>query len=136
MAERLPPEKRALYGQLVRFILTGGFVTVLGAAVYAIPSTFFGVPPLLANVGAYVVAATIGYVMHSRWSFRGHGARDDLGRTGGRFLIVSLISFALNSLWVWLLTDALNLAPWTAVIPMIFVTPAVTFTLNRQWVFN
>lgn len=125
-----------MLGQLFRFVLTGGFVTVLGAAVYAIPATFFGVPPLLANVAAYLTAATIGYVMHSRWSFRGHGTRDNTARTTGRFLIVSLISFAINSLWVWLLTDAFDLAPWVAVIPMIFFTPIVTFTLNRRWVFG
>lgn len=132
----MSPERRVILGQLVRFILTGGFVTVLGAAVYAIPATFFGVHPLLANVGAYLVAATTGYFMHSRWSFRGHGTRDDPGRTGGRFLIVSVISFCLNSFWVWSMTDALAFEPWTAVIPMIVVTPVVTFTLNRQWVFG
>lgn len=125
-----------MLGQIIRFGLTGGFVTVLGAAVYAVLATFFGVAPLIANVFAYLTAATLGYVLHSRWSFRGHGTRDDVRRTGGRFVIVSLISFALNSLWVWALTDLLRLEPWVAVIPMIFVTPFVTFTLNRRWVFG
>lgn len=128
-------ERREILGQLLRFGLTGGFVTILGATVYAIPATFFGVEPLIANVFAYLTAAATGYVLHSRWSFRGHGTRDSLARTGGRFMVVSLISFALNSLWVWTLTDVLKAAPWVAVIPMIFVTPFVTFALNRRWVF-
>ncbi|QHL90257.1 GtrA family protein [Sphingomonas changnyeongensis] len=133
---RIPPEQRALYGQLVRFLITGGFVTLLGAAVYAVPAQFMGVPPLAANVLAYLVAALIGYVMHSRWSFRGHGRRDNVARTTGRFVIVSLVSFSLNSLWVWSLTDLAGGEPWWAVVPMVFVTPVVTFLLNRNWVFG
>ncbi len=133
---RLPPGQREILGQVIRFGLTGGFVTVLGALVYAIPASFFDVEPLVANVFAYLTAAAIGYVLHSRWSFRGHGTRDNVTRTGGRFLIVSLISFALNSFWVWSLTDLAGFEPWVAVIPMIFVSPVVTFTLNRTWVFG
>jgi hypothetical protein len=52
----------------------------------------------------------VGYVVHSRWSFRGHGRRDNLARTGGRFVIVSLVSFGLNQFWVWLLVQRLELA--------------------------
>jgi putative flippase GtrA len=73
--------------------------------------------------------------MHSRWSFRGHGRRDDPRRTTGRFALVSLISYGLNSFWVWLFTQPLGLGPEWPMLPMLFVTPAVTFVLNRQWVF-
>ena len=54
---------------------------------------------------ASLAAVLVGYVVHSRWSFRGHGRRDNLARTGGRFFAVSLVSFALNQLWVWLLVS-------------------------------
>ena len=128
--------QREILGQLVRYALTGGFVTVLGAGVYWVAATFFGVAPLVANVLAYVVAVCIGYVMHSRWSFRGHGSRDDAVRTTTRFLLVSFVSFALNSLWVWALTGPMHGPTWWPVVPMLFVTPLVTFALNRRWVFG
>ena len=67
-----------LVGQLVRYGLTGGFVTALGAGVYWVTATFMGVAPLLANVFAYAIAVAVGYVLHSKWSFRGHGSRDNL----------------------------------------------------------
>ena len=124
----------ALLGQFIRFGLVGGFVTALGAAAYLV-AALAGVAPLLANVLAYVVAMASGYVLHSRVSFRGHGSRDNPAQRTLRFVTVSLISFGLNSLFVWTMTEPLRLPVWTPVIPMLFVTPLVTFTLNRRWVF-
>ena len=130
-----PAERRAVLAQLFRFILSGGFVTALGAGVYAFVALVLHWHPQLGNFLAYAVAMTTGYLMHSRWSFRDHGAeRDHL--TKMRFIAVSLISYALNSLWVWLLYTHFDLHRAVPLIPMIFVTPAVTFLLNRQWVFR
>jgi putative flippase GtrA len=128
----IPP----VLGQVIRFGLVGGFVTLLGGAVYYVPATFLGVPPLLANFLAYAVAMALGYVLHSSVSFRGHGSRDQVARRTGRFFVVSLVSLGLNSLFVWVLTGPMHGPTWWPLVPMLFVTPAVTFALNRQWVFG
>ena len=126
---------RDTLGQLIRFGITGGLVTALGLAVYWLVAVPLAQPPQLGNFLAYVVAAAIGYLLHSRWSFRGHGRRDNVARTTSRFLAVSLISYGLNSFWLWLFTDAFNPRPEWPMLPMLFVTPLVTFALNRNWVF-
>ena len=126
----------ALLGQLIRFGLVGGFVTILGVAAYWVPATFYGVPPLLANLLGYAVAMVFGYVLHSKVSFRGHGGRDRPAQRSFRFVVVSLVSLGLNSLFVGVLTGPLDGPTWWPVIPMLFVTPLVTFSLNRQWVFG
>jgi putative flippase GtrA len=72
--------------------------------------------------------------MHSKWSFKGQGERT--AGTAVRFVAVSLLSLALNSLWVALITGPLGLGPAWPILPMLFVTPAVTFLLNRHWVFG
>ena len=131
----LHPEHRQIAGQLFRFLISGGLVTALGVAVYAVVALVLKWHPQLGNLLAYLAAAATGYVLHSRWSFRGHGKRDNLARTGSRFMIVSFVSLGLNSFWVWLLTEPLALSPAWPILPMLFVTPLVTFTLNRQWVF-
>ena len=131
----LTPERRAMLGQLMRFVVSGAFVTALGVGVYAIVALALRWHPQLGNFLAYAVAMATGYVMHSRWSFRGHGAERD-HRTKVRFVIVSLISYALNSFWVWLLFTFLQWGRGAPIVPMLFVTPVVTFTLNRQWVFR
>jgi putative flippase GtrA len=124
-----------LIGQIGRFVISGGLATALNVAVYWVVAVPLRVEPLLANLLGYLAAMVSGYVLHSRWSFKGHGRRDDPVRTTSRFFIVSLVSLGLNSLWVWLLTDFFALAPSWPIIPMLVVTPLVTFALNRRWVF-
>ena len=125
-----------LLGQLVRYGITGGLVTALGIGVYLFAATILNVAPLLANVLAYAVCVAVGYVIHSRWSFKGHGRRDNLARTTSRFFLVSLVSFACNSFFVWLLTGPMQGPDWWPTVPMLFVTPLITFALNRRWVFG
>jgi putative flippase GtrA len=134
--DRMQQARTAVFGQVARFAVTGGLVTALGALVYWVPATYFGVAPLLANFFAYLAAMISGYVLHSRWSFKGHGSRDNVVRTTGRFFLVSLVSLGLNSFFVWLLTGVLGGPTWWPVLTMLFVTPAATFLLNRYWVFD
>ena len=135
MLSTLPPERRAMIGQLTRFVISGAFVTALGVGVYALVALVLRWHPQLGNFLAYAVAMATGYLMHSRWSFRDHGG-ERTHATRIRFVVVSLVSYGLNSFWVWLLTAALRLDPAWPILPMLFVTPAVTFLLNRQWVFR
>lgn len=135
MISSLHPDRQRLIGQLMRFVISGAFVTGLGVAVYALVALVLRWHPQIGNFLAYVVAVATGYFMHSAWSFKGHGAERTHG-TKLRFAIVSVISYALNSFWVWLLFTRLQLGPGTPIAPMLFVTPAVTFVLNRQWVFR
>ena len=134
MLSTISPERRAILSQLLRFLISGALVTLLGVAVYAVVALALGWHPQLGNLLAYLVAMATGYVMHSRWSFRDHGQRTR--STAVKFVIVSLISLGLNSLGVALITGPLGLGPAWPILPMLFVTPAVTFTLNRYWVFG
>lgn len=135
MISTLSPERRTVIGQLARFVVSGAFVTALGVGVYAFVALVLRWHPQLGNFLAYVVAVATGYFMHSQWSFRGHGS-ERTHATRLRFAIVSVISYALNSFWVWLLFTQLHLGRAAPILPMLFVTPIVTFTLNRQWVFR
>ncbi|PAX07434.1 GtrA family protein [Sphingomonas lenta] len=127
--------KSPLFGQLVRFVIAGGLATVVYAVVYS-PLAAFGITSeQVANFLGYLFAMGSGYLLHSRWSFRGHG--QGAAQTTTRFFAVSLVSYALNTFWVFLLTDDAMLAGpwWWPLIPVLFVTPLVTFALNRFWVF-
>ncbi len=125
-----------MLGQLVRYAITGGFVTALGAGLYGLLVGTTTIHPQAAVFAAYVLCIAIGYVLHSRWSFRGHGSRDNTARTTTRFFVVSIVSYAINSFFTWALIDLAALPRWTPVVPMLFVTPVATFALNRKWVFG
>jgi putative flippase GtrA len=135
MLSTLSSERRTVLAQLMRFVVSGATVTALGVAVYALVAIVLHWHPQIGNVLAYLVAMGTGYVMHSSWSFRGHGS-ERTRATKVRFVIVSVISYVLNATWVWLLFSRLQWGRAAPIVPMLFVTPAVTFTLNRQWVFR
>lgn len=124
-----------MLGQLTRFVVAGGVTTALYTLVYSPLAGFRLTSEQVANLAGYVVAVVTGYLLHSRWSFRGHGA--DARRTTWRFVAVSLFSYGANTFWVWLLTDDAAMAGpwWWPLAPILFVTPLVTFALNRSWVF-
>ncbi len=134
MLSTLSPERRAILSQLARFLVSGALVTLLGVGVYALVALALRWHPQVGNLLAYLAAMATGYWLHSRWSFRDHGQRTR--STAAKFIIVSLISLGLNSLWVFLITVPLGMGPAWPILPMLFVTPAITFTLNRQWVFR
>lgn len=136
MKSLINDNQRALFGQLVRYALTGGLASIVNIGVYQLLASQLAVDPNIAWALGFIAAVLVGYVTHSRWSFRGHGRRDNLARTGSRFVIVSLISFGLNSLWVWLLVQHFALPLWAPYPLVLGLTPLIVFTLNRKWVFS
>ena len=132
---KLIRDHEELVGQIVRFGLTGGLLTVLVAAGYWAVATFLGVEPMLSLTLNFILFTGLGYLLHSRFSFRGHGARDKAGTRTVRFFAVNVIGFLTNQFFVWLLVRQLDGPTWWPVIPILFFTPLVTFALNRRWVF-
>jgi|SRR4051794_18582389 putative flippase GtrA len=121
--------------QLVRFALVGFFLAGVYSAIYWYLATYV-MPPMLAVVAAFAVAVSLGFVMHSRWSFRGHGQRED-HKLKIKFLAVQSFGFVLNEIFTWVLTGPLVHGPtWWPLVPAIFVTPLATYALNRQLVFR
>lgn len=128
--------RAALHGEIFRYVLTGGFVTALQAATYWSLARFLLAHPQIANGCGYLVAVASGYVLHGRFTFRGHGTHGAPVSRAARFVIVSLISLGLNAFWVWLCVQALDLPLWSPIPLMGLVTPMLVFVLNRQWVFR
>ena len=123
------------FGQLARFTMVGLSLALLYSAIYWYLATYL-MPPVVAVVIAFLVSVSIGFVAHSRWSFRGHGARED-HRLKIKFLLVQASGFLLNEVFTWILTGPLVHGPtWWPLVPAIFVTPLATFALNRQLVFR
>jgi putative flippase GtrA len=132
MATRLNVSQETL--QLVRFALVGFFLAGIYSAIYWYLATFV-MPPVVAVAIAFVVAVSIGFVLHSRWSFRGHGKREDR-RMKIKFLAVQSSGFLLNEGFTWILTGPMDGPTWWPLVPAIFVTPFATYMLNRQLVFG
>ncbi len=129
-------EHGALFWQIVRYGVTGLFVTACQATIYWTLAALAGLHPQAANLIGYLAAVAIGYVSHSLFTFRGHGGEASHASRGAKFVAVSLISYALNALWVFLCVTHMRWPEWSPIPAMVFVTPTVMFGLNRQWVFR
>jgi putative flippase GtrA len=127
-------QRREMMWQIVRYGVNGSIVTTLYTVILATLDSVTALPMQVCNLAGNVVAVLVGYVLHSRVTFRNHGRRDRGSQI--RFVLTSLPSFALNAFWVWLLTTALRWPHWTVYMPIWLVTPLMLFTLNRWWVFR
>ena len=121
---------------MLRFGITGGLLTVLVAGGYWLIAELTPIHPQIALTMSYLVFTPLGYLLHSRWSFKGHGARDRAAVRGIRFLTVNTTGFLLNQLFVWYFVRHLGGPIWWSVVPIVLFTPLVTFALNRRWVFG
>jgi putative flippase GtrA len=122
-------------GQATRFLIAGGFVTALSAGIYWTAVRLFSVEPLLATVIGYLAGVLVGFRLHAHWTFAdGSDVTPDTGQNL-RFVLVSLSGLLCNLLWVQLLVHVLAAPDWAPIVPMVFVTPPLTFALNRCWVF-
>ena len=120
---------------MIRFGLTGILLTLLVAGGYWIAADLLGVEPMLSMTLNYLVFTCLGYFLHSRFSLRGHGGRDRPHLRTARFFIVNTTGFAANQFFVWLLVKQMGGPVWWSVIPIVLVTPLLTFSLQRRWVF-
>lgn len=136
VTRRIPQEKAQLLGQIIRFGLVGLGLTFCVAGAYWAVADLLHVDPMVSMTLVYLVFTGVGYLMHSQISFRGHGQRDRAHVRTIRFFVTNSVGFASNQFFVWLLVKYLGGPTWWPVIPIIFVTPVLTFTLNRRWVFG
>lgn len=124
---------RELAGQLLRYGVSGVGLAALYAAVYWAAGRLMHLPPQAANAAGFVAALVTGYLLHSRWSFRGYGSRR--AWSVWRFAAVNLSGYALNCLWVWLVVERFAQPLELAIVPIVTLTPAFTFFVNRRWTF-
>lgn len=128
-------EDRNLRAQIVRFAIAGLAITVAASLAYWAIAEWFDIDPNLSLAITFVVFSFVSYMVHGGFSFAGHGGRDRPHVRGSRFLLVNVLGFLLNQFWVWLLVKAFEGETWWPIIPMIAVTPWLTFVAQRQWVF-
>ncbi|WP_293762269.1 GtrA family protein [uncultured Aquitalea sp.] len=93
-----------------------------------------GLPPLAANVAAFLLAFQISYWGHRRKTFEA----DHIPHRQAlpRFFMVSCSSFALNELMYFLLLRFTALDYRAALIIVLFAVAVFTFVLSKLWAFS
>jgi putative flippase GtrA len=92
-----------------------------------------GVPPLAANVGAWLVAFGVSFAGHHRLTFRRHGA--PVGAAARRFFVVSAAGFAVNEAAYAVLLRWSGLRYDIGLALVLVAVAAATYWLGRHWAF-
>ena len=128
-------ERRTMLLQGMRYTIAGGMITLLVAASYWAVATCLHVDANLALALVFVFFSMVSYVTHGKYSFQDHGNRDRHYVRAVRFFIINLLGFALNQLFVWFFVKHLDGPAWWPIPLIVVLTPLVTFTLHRRWVY-
>ena len=123
-----------MLGQLIRFGLVGGLSSLLYSVIY-LPLATYVVAPVVAVPIAFGVAVVFGYVLHSGWSFKGHGS-ERTPTTQGKFLLVQGFGMVLNAIFTWVMTGPMHWPVWSPLVATWTLVPLATFFLQRWWVFG
>jgi len=132
----LDPKRRTVLFQLLRYALAGMAITLAVAGSYWAITDLAGIDPMVSFTIVFLVFSAISYFTHGEYSFKGHGTRDRHHIRMGRFLAVNLLGYVVNQGFIWLLVKQLDGPTWWPTIPMVFVTPLLTFTLHRKFVYS
>jgi putative flippase GtrA len=127
---------KILAQQFSRFAVVGFAVTLINLAIYQWCVSFGRMAPNMAWIVGFFVATIIAFTLHNRWSFEAADPRLNKAKVGARFFAGALVNLALNSFWVWLLTQYFGLPVWSPYPLIIIVSPVLSFWFNRSWVFK
>jgi putative flippase GtrA len=120
---------------LLRFLGVGGAATLTHAFLYIGCLEFLTLDPQTANILGFVFSFGISYIGQRRWTF-GHIQLKCEFTAKLKFFASSLVSLALNALWVRVTVEILELQPIFSVVGIVFFTPVVIFLILKFWVFT
>jgi putative flippase GtrA len=136
MATAPPPATTWALGlQYGRFAVVGLIATLVHVLVYAASIEWWKQTALAGNALGFALGVNVSFLGHRAWTFADMRV-SRAGRSLARFWIVALFGFALNSLFVHLVTGTAKLGYGWAIPLIAGVTPIVTFVLSKRWVFR
>lgn len=120
--------------RVVRFALVGCAAAVVNMLVVFVLVEGVHMPPLAANVFAFLVAFWVSYFGHSLFTFR--HLRHNIRHAAPRFFIIALTSLLLNEGLYFLLLHFTALHYLPALLIVLAIVPVFTFVAGRAWAFN
>jgi putative flippase GtrA len=128
---------RALVPQVFRFGLVGILTTAIHVALFTLLAAYFHGNAALANLIAFSIAWTAGFVGHTFFTFAAPtGLRPPVLASLSRYLLASLATLSTSAAVVHVVVSVIGL-PYLYCVPLLVtVVPALAFLLNRNWVFR
>jgi putative flippase GtrA len=120
--------------QFLIYACVGLINTAVHFAVFILLLRVFGVPVLVASTIGYSAGVANSYFMNRLWTFAVTTRVN--GMEFGRFVLVNLVSLALNLGVLQYLTTVVGLGPEVSQVLAIGVSLAANFAGNKWWAFR
>lgn len=118
--------------RLARFVLVGGFNTACMYALF-VGLVALGMHHTLALTADYAGGLLLGYALNRGWTF---ADRDGVPGSRTRYFAVYLAIYAVNAGLLELGVTGLELVPAVAQLPALAIATALSYILQRTWVFR
>lgn len=92
------------HGEKIKFVLVGGFNTVLDFCIFGLLANIIGIPKEIANIISTTICITVSFILNYKYVWKSKKSKRE---TAPGFLVVSLFS-------AWVVQNlAINLVTWT-----------------------
>lgn len=119
---------------MLRYGLVGGLATVVHTILSLVAHELLGVIYFWAHAAGFCGGLITAYLGHYHYSFRDSGNHTN---RFPKFVISSLIGFALHQSGVYYLVSKLGLDYSTQALPILMIgIPLLTFLMSKFWVFR
>lgn len=120
--------------QLLQFVLVGGTAAATHLAVVGLLVVLLGMPPLAANVLAFLVAFVVSYNGHALFTFSAARARG--WPVVARFFAVACLSFVANELLYYIALNWLHWHYFWSLAAVLVLVAVGTFVMSKFWAFK
>ena len=135
MDQNIQTGNNNLSGQLGRFLLAGVTAAVFQLATYILFTRALEWWYLLASTVSFVLTVIVSFLLQKFFTFR-HRELSSVSRQFGFFGVLSLCNLGLNTLYMFLFVDILQLPDFYAQVLAIGLIAVSSFFLYRQFIFK
>ncbi len=100
---------KKLFMQIIKFGLVGVIATVIDYVLLYVLTEFFNIYYLISSIISFSVSVIFNYIASVRWVFDVDKNKNSKVKELVVFIILSVIGLGINQLFMWLLSDKLNI---------------------------
>lgn len=119
--------------KFVRYGLVGILATLVHVGTFTFLVEALGFTPVIASVPSFVLAMLSAYIVNYSWTFTSSGAH--LVQLP-KYVTVSAICFCLNVAITYLVVNVFSFWYPIALLMVVSVIPALSFSMNKLWTFR
>ena len=100
---------KKLFTQIIKFGLVGVVATIIDYLLLYVLTEYFNIYYLISSIISFSVSVIFNYIASIRWVFDVDKNKNSKIKELVVFIILSVIGLGINQLFMWLLSDKLNI---------------------------